>query len=233
MSSRYEKEKAIQLRLKGFSYNEINKKIGVPKSTLSGWLKNVQLSDAAAERLNSRKTIGFRNGLLKRNKRQTHLAWKRAIETQNRASKRIGRLSKKELLVLGAALYWGEGHKRLQRKDGRELPSHAINFTNSDPEMIQAFILFLRKVMGVDILDMKAAVRLYQHQNEADCVRYWVKVTGIPVGNFNKSTYQVSAASKKIRPYNRLPFGTIRISVNDTAKFHMLMGWIEGLKKAC
>ncbi len=35
------KEKAIQLRKLGKSYNEITKALNVPKSTLSTWLKDI------------------------------------------------------------------------------------------------------------------------------------------------------------------------------------------------
>lgn len=49
-----EKERAIHLRLKGFSYNEIAKKIGVSKSILSLWLRNVVISDNAKNRIRQR-----------------------------------------------------------------------------------------------------------------------------------------------------------------------------------
>jgi len=45
------KEKAIKLRLDGYSYNEISKKLIVAKSTLYGWLCDVVLSKKAINRL--------------------------------------------------------------------------------------------------------------------------------------------------------------------------------------
>ena len=38
------KEEAIKLRKQGFSYNEIKNKLGVPKSTLSGWFRDILLT---------------------------------------------------------------------------------------------------------------------------------------------------------------------------------------------
>ena len=61
---------ALRLRLTGNSYNEIQHALGVPKSTLSGWFKDVVLSDTARTRLASRANIGTAM-LIKRNKIQT------------------------------------------------------------------------------------------------------------------------------------------------------------------
>lgn len=50
-TEKYAKTLAIDLRKKGFSYSEIKKSIFVSKSTLSHWLKNLNLTEAQAERL--------------------------------------------------------------------------------------------------------------------------------------------------------------------------------------
>ncbi|MDD3728951.1 MAG: hypothetical protein PHH50_01355 [Candidatus Pacebacteria bacterium] len=46
-----EKEKAIKLRKKGLSYNDILKEIPVAKSTLSLWLRDVGLSKRQRQKL--------------------------------------------------------------------------------------------------------------------------------------------------------------------------------------
>lgn len=45
------KDKAIVLRKHGYSYGSISRSIGVPKSTLSGWLKNLKLSNRQMNKL--------------------------------------------------------------------------------------------------------------------------------------------------------------------------------------
>lgn len=38
------REKAIQLRKRGFTYGQIKEELGLQKSTLSGWLRNLPLT---------------------------------------------------------------------------------------------------------------------------------------------------------------------------------------------
>ena len=68
------REQTISLRQQGRSYNEINRALGVSKSTLSNWLNGLTLSDEANQRLRDRVKEGSMNGLIKRNKNQTVLA---------------------------------------------------------------------------------------------------------------------------------------------------------------
>jgi len=39
------KDKALDLRQKGKSIRFVEKKLGIPRSTLSGWFKNIILTD--------------------------------------------------------------------------------------------------------------------------------------------------------------------------------------------
>ena len=53
-----EKQKAIELRQKGYSLNEIKNELKVSKGTLSLWLRNVVLSQAAQKRIEEKMTNG-------------------------------------------------------------------------------------------------------------------------------------------------------------------------------
>ena len=50
---RAEKQKAIELREKGYSLGEISDKLDISKSTASIWLRNVEISNKAILRLRS------------------------------------------------------------------------------------------------------------------------------------------------------------------------------------
>jgi transposase len=68
-----EKKRAIGLRKKGYSYNEIVKHVGVAKSTLSLWCRDVilgpdQLARLQKRRLKDQKGAGF--WVQKHNKRE-------------------------------------------------------------------------------------------------------------------------------------------------------------------
>lgn len=223
------REKAFRLRLKGYSYNEIDRKLGVPKSTLSSWFSGLVLSKDAQGRLESRKSIGTQV-LVKRNKLQTHLARQRAEKIQRAARDDIPPISSETLLVIGAVLYWAEGYKRLRVRNGKELTSHTISFVNADPDMIKAFLTFLLNGLQIPKAKIRLNMRLYDCINEKTAKIYWMRITGMEEANFHSVTYLVSGASKRLKPYNRLPYGTLQIEVCDTQRFHHVIGLIEGVK---
>jgi transcriptional regulator with XRE-family HTH domain len=228
---RNDKQQAIVLRRRGFSYNEIVEKLGIPKSTLSSWFHGMVLSSAAQGRIAGRVHASTIRSIVKRNKRQTHIARKRAKENQSRAAREIKNISSKQLLLVGAALYWAEGYKRLRMRNGREITSHPVVMTNSDPRLILIYLRFLREICKIPNERIKASVRLYEHMNEKKILAFWGRITSLPEEHFHKTYYGVSKSSKSKRPFNRLPHGTVAIQVNDTNLFHTIMGWIEGLAK--
>ena len=158
------------------------------------------------------------------------LAIARAARIRQDAANVIQDLTPRELLILGAVLYWAEGYKRLLRRNGRTLTYHAVSLTNSDPYLVKAILRFLREFCGVANERIKASLRIFEHQNENTLLRYWQKETGIPSQNFKKSYVGISKSSSGKRPFNQLPFGVIQIVVADTALFHRILGYIEGIK---
>ncbi len=225
------REKALELRLKGYSYNEIHTKLAVPKSTLSNWFSNLLLPEIAQKRIKQRVHEKSLQGILKRNAIQTHRAFQQAAKIRKVEKARIGKLSKKELLLLGAALYWAEGYKKPIVRNGKERSYHKISFSNSDPVMVKVFIKFLNESLQIPKGKIKASVRIFEHINEKEALGYWQKSTGLPAENFQKFYYGISKSSMGKRPFNRLPYGTIQIIVGDTKNFHRMMGWIEGIKQ--
>jgi len=228
---RKDKNKALKLRLSGKSYNEITKILGIPKSTLSGWFSGLELSEESKKRILERARKKSLEGLLKRNKNQTALAIKRKIDIQSRASKEIDSISKKNLLLIGTTLYWSEGYKRPIIRNGREATYHSVSLTNSDPDLIKIYLRFLKEICKVPENKINADIRIFEHQNVDNLLKYWEKITGIKKEKFGKIYYGVSKSSLGKRPFNRLPYGTIQIRVNETKLFHQIMGWIEGIKK--
>jgi hypothetical protein len=223
------RSEAFRLRLEGKSYNEIRAELAIPKSTLSGWFKNLVLSEAAKKRLKLRTRLGGAV-LIKRNKMQTRLAEQRARHIQQTGEKGVNKLTKQDLSTVGAALYWAEGYKRLKVIDGKERMNHTISMVNADPDMVKVFVRFLTEILTISAEDIRLSMRLYAHINEKEARSYWSRASGLPHPKFFKTTYLISGASKRKRPYNRLPYGTLHVEVCDTAKFHYLMGMISGMK---
>lgn len=223
-------EKCISFRQQGYSYNEINKMLGVPKSTLSSWLSHIVLSKNATLRLSNRVKQGSINGLLKKNKEQTIDAQKRAADIRALACAEIRSLSTNDLLLAGTILYWAEGYKRLKVKNGREITSHVVGLTNSDPTIVSTFVTFLKRILKVPPEKIVIETRLFKHIDEGQAIEYWMGVTGLNKTQFRRPRYDISVASKGIRPINRLPYGTVQVIVSDTKLFYKIMGYIDGIK---
>ena len=224
-------DKALALRLKGYSYNEISKNFGIAKSTLSSWFAKMKLPQKAIIRLKKRVAEGTINGLVKRNIEQTFIAQKRANGIRTLTAKKVGKISRNDLLLIGTALYWAEGYKRLKMVRGREVTAHGVALTNSDPEIISTFMLFLREIIGVSDDQIIIEMRLFKHINEIKAVTYWMNITGLSKSQFRKPRYPISSASKGKRPKNRLPYGTIQVIVSNTKLFYRVIGYIDGLKQ--
>ncbi len=74
MARKEDKQKALIMRKKGMSYSQIKEKLGVSKSTLSGWLYNMPLSEQRIRELQADSPIRiekYRNTM--RAKRETRL----------------------------------------------------------------------------------------------------------------------------------------------------------------
>jgi len=229
--TRVDKQYALRLRLQGKTYGDIRKLLpGISKSTLSLWLKDLVLSEDTKRAIKARSREKSMAGIQKSSQERSHSAMRRARETRRIASSEIGKLSTRETLILGAALYWAEGYKRPIVRGGKEKAYHCISFTNSDLEMAKVFLKFLVTIGGVDRAGVRANLRIFQHQNEREMIEYWSKGLEIPRENFTKAYLGISRSSEGKRPFNRLPYGTIQIRISNTDLFHRIMGWIDGLK---
>tara|TARA_B100000745_G_scaffold298199_1_gene246422 strand:- start:5839 stop:6498 length:660 start_codon:yes stop_codon:yes gene_type:complete len=212
-----EKKKAIQMRKKGVAMGEIAKELGVAKSSVSYWVRGIQLTAAQRNKLNAN---GHSVDAIEKRRlsRLANLTQKRN-EIMERAMKEAAVLSSNSLWCVGVALYWGEGGKT----------QNATRIANSDPEVIALMMRFFRKVCEVEEGKFHGHIHTFAHCDEKKAERYWSSVSGISQSCFFKTYKKQSSASKKKR--DTLPYGTFQIYVHDTNFFFRMMGWIEYLKQ--
>jgi transcriptional regulator with XRE-family HTH domain len=172
-----ERRQARQLRRAGLPLAEIAARLGVARSSVSLWVRDVEFDPLPRPPRGRRRDP---NALQRRKRAEID----RLVE-EGRA--RIGRLTEREFLVAGVALYAGEGSKR----DG------AVKFANTNPRMVAFYCSWLRRFFAVD--EARLRVRLYLHEglDLAAAVAYWSELTGIPPSQFQK-------------PYRANPDPTIR-----------------------
>ncbi|MBP6869238.1 MAG: hypothetical protein KBC16_04005 [Candidatus Pacebacteria bacterium] len=218
------KRKAIELRLHGKSYSEIQRSLGVAsKGTLSTWFRGLVLPPATLKLLETNIELATKRGLLAFNADRSARIKQENNEARDEGISLVDTLSKRELMLVGAALYWGEGTKSAGKNQ-----TPRIVFTNSDPEMIKVFLRFVREALAIPDEKISGELHLYEDIDHDLAKEYWSEVTSIPVNRF-WSTNLVSRASKGIRPTNRLPYGTLAIRIPGRTHFYKIQGLIKGL----
>lgn len=186
MARRLEKSLAIELRKQGKTYNEIIGTLKVPKGTLSDWLSNYPLTDEQLEVLDKnireRRILAIeRTIVVKHNKRQ-----KRLEETYEKQKIDLLPLSKKELLVAGLFLYWGEGKKAI---------TSSLSLNNTDSDVVKFYHHWLVKILNVPEEKIRVALHVYKDMNIEETIGYWSGELAIPKSQFVKPYVKESLRS--------------------------------------
>ena len=220
---RNDKNKAIYLRKQGNSYNQIADILGISKSTLSLWLRDVKMPIKIKKKLWSDTRKKWAKNIIKFNKLRGKIAERKAQQIQKISLKSIGRISKRELLLIGSALYWAEGYKKTRWE---------VVFSNSDPLMIRLIMKFFRRTCGIKEDKIRATIQIHPNTTSKKSINYWSKITKIPRSQFRKTYSRLTPSSKRKRAINILPYGTLRISISDMEIINKIKGWIRGLEKS-
>ncbi|MDO8492657.1 MAG: hypothetical protein Q7S34_03405 [bacterium] len=187
------KEKAIAYRKHGFSIKRIETKLGIPRSTLSGWLKNVSLTEIQKRILKK----SWRNGLILARKKA--VLWhneqkaKRLHKARIEADDLLSRVdvNDKDLLDVAVSfLYLGEGFKKETTALG-----------NSDPLILQFFIAVMTNNYGMKINQIKCELHLRADQNPEKMKKYWSRILKIPLVNFTAASIDKRTIGRKTYPH--------------------------------
>lgn len=215
---------ALEYRLIGKTYGEIKSALGVPKSTLSNWFSTLKLPRSAQIVLKEKSGRGLL-ALGKFNRTRTELIHAENEKTRNTFEENVGSITKRELMLIGAALCWGEGYKNFNNSR-KSYPY--LSFSNSDPAMIKTFLKFTENILDIPHDKIVAAAMIYPGLNQTHAINYWHSVTNIPK---EKIRYYraLSRASSQKRPKKLLPYGTLQLRVNHRLNFFKVKGLIDGI----
>ncbi|MGH8939017.1 MAG: hypothetical protein ACRDV2_06670, partial [Actinomycetes bacterium] len=171
-----EREKARAMRLEGSTYDEIAAGLGVSKSSVSLWVR-----DLARPRRSARDWTARQEG-----HRRYYEARRRRVSLERQNEKlawadEVGPLSDREHLIAGAVAYWAEGSKA---KPWR--PSERVVFVNGDPAMITLFLTFL-SMLDVGPGRLRFQVQIHESADAARAVAFWSKIVDAPPESFLKT----------------------------------------------
>ncbi|MET9759766.1 hypothetical protein ABZ016_12005 [Streptomyces sp. NPDC006372] len=172
------REKARELRLQGWTYDQIQVELGCSKSSISLWVRDLPRPErrAPAEQAKLAAQRRWEHELAVRDEERQL--------TKEAARRAIGELSPRELFLAGVVLYWAEGAK--DKAHGRQR-REVLQFINSDPNVIR---FYLRWLESLNVKPERLRFRVYIHESAdvAEAEAYWAGLVGVDASTFQRTT---------------------------------------------
>ena len=170
------KESAVTLRQSGQSIKTIHRNLGIPMSTLSGWLKNVELTDEHKLRLRNAQATSLKNARLKA--ADWHRAQKalRLLKAKQEAKSTLDQieLADPTLDLALAMLYFGRGTKT----------NNSATIASSDPMILQLVLAILQRNYAIKPETISCNLHVRVDQDISVVKAYWSRKLGIPLQQF-------------------------------------------------
>ncbi|MER5181788.1 hypothetical protein ABT009_26095 [Streptomyces sp. NPDC002896] len=196
--------KARELRLQGWTYDQIQVELGCSKSSISLWVRD--LPKPERKRSYEEAAAIARRGW----EAKLRIRDEERQQVKETAEQAIGGLSPRELFLVGVSLYWAEGSKD-KPYDRRE----NVTFVNSDPGVIKVSLAWL-DLLGVERERLRYTVMIHETADVAGAECYWADLVGTDLSAFNKTTL------KKHSPK------TIRKNVGDSYRGCLVIKVLKG-----
>jgi transcriptional regulator with XRE-family HTH domain len=212
----YERNLARSLRRdEGLPINEIARRLNVSKSSVSHWVKDVELTTEQQEKLRqmnpayNRQLSGWRK----------NAALHRANRVAAQARGRVLAQRRDLLHLAGCMLYWAEGEKA----------RNTLSFSNSDPAMVRFFVSFLRSQFNLRNEEIRVTCYLFADHlpRQREIEQFWLDVMGLDANSLRKSHVNVYSKYSEKKRVNRLPYGTVKVVVNRTRVVQSIYGSIQ------
>lgn len=213
--SREVKNAARAMRLSGNSLDRIVERFGISKATAWLWLRDVKISAKARNKLKRNSDRGRKKGreILRKQREDA----KRAMfhDAENLLCAFPSSDSKDFYKIIAAIIFWCKGYKRGV--------SQGVVFINSDPILLQVFLMAIRT--GFDIHEDKLTARPHLHEYH-DCskqINFWSRVTGIPVSRIKKPYIKPHTKIRKRDGYPgclSVRYGDARLARTLDALYH-------------
>jgi hypothetical protein len=215
---------ARQLRGQGLDYEEIAAHLGVSKSSVSLWVRDLPTpARLSYEECRKRSVDGTRRYWMA--ERPVREAARAAV--RDAAAAEIGPLTDREVLIAGAIAYWCEGAKS---KPYRR--AEMVNFINSDASIIRLFLAFLR-LAGVTPQRLRCIVHIHETGDIEAATRYWQEVTGAAPDLFMQPNIKRHRPRTNRRNTGADYHGCLQIRVTGSRDLYLkIEGWASALMTA-
>ncbi|MFD9832841.1 hypothetical protein [[Kitasatospora] papulosa] len=211
--------KARELRLQGMTYDQIQVELGCSKSSISLWVRDLpkpERSRSAIEQARLAGRMRWDHELAVRDRERQ--------QTKSTAKAEIGDLTDRELLLVGAGLYWAEGTKD-KPYDRRE----NLTFVNSDPGMIETYLAWLALV-GVTRDRIRFRVMIHRTADVVAAERYWAELVGVDASALQRTTLKKHNPRTARKNTGESYHGCLVIRVSQGAElYRRVEGWWCGI----
>lgn len=187
-----QKPEAIALRRKGKSIKDIEKMLGIPRSTLSGWFKSVLLTKKQQDELNKKRKQALVSARAKAVRWHNAQKSNRLEKVAHIATEVLSGIPKNvtTLELALAFLYLGEGAKTGLR----------TSLGSSDARIAKFFVQCLKTIYSVPTENIKCYLHLRADQNSEKMKYYWSKELKLPLSNFKKPSFDKRTVGKSTYP---------------------------------
>lgn len=212
------RERARELRLQGWTYDQIQVELGCSKGSISLWVRDLPKPE--------RREPSEQAKLAARKRWEHELAVRDAAREQTKAAalQEVGRMTERELFLLGVGLYWAEG-----AKDKIYSRREYVLFVNSDPDMIKVFIAWL-ELLKVERERLRFRVMIHENADVAAAEQYWASLVCTDTTRFGKTTlkkHNPKTVRKNVGDHYR---GCLVIGVVQSADlYRRIEGWWNGI----
>lgn len=176
-----------QLRQQGASMTVIERRYGIPRSTLSGWFKDIKLTEEQRTKLMVNRQDGWKKA--REQAVISHNAMKaaRIAAAEQAATKTLANLEiTPEILdITFAMLYFGEGAKR-----------NVTSIGNSNPLVLRFVLAVLYRNYGLKPSQIRCDLHLRADQDGSDMKQYWSRQLGLPIEQFKHVSYDKRTAGR-------------------------------------
>jgi hypothetical protein len=194
---------------------ELETHLGVARSSISLWVRDVTLGEAERARLLERTRLGPMVAAARNADRAR--AIRRAYQERGRqlVHERDGSYA------AGCTLYWAEGAKH----------RNALKLTNSDPDLVAYFLAFLRRHFDVSNERVKIYCNLFADhvERQTEIEDHWLERLALDRSSLRKSTVNVYSKYSQKKRRNKLAYGTCALVVNSTELVQTIYGSIQEL----
>jgi len=208
MAKSKEKLIAIKLRREGKSIKEIASFLNVSKGSASLWCRDIVLTKDQIKQLNKKMKDGNYLGRLRWALLQKELRQEKIQKYISDAAKKIGRLTKKDLLLIGLGLHLGEGTKGHRQ----------FRFSNSNKDIIKLIIKWLVTTLSVKKEDCVIRIFINESHRQREIIikDYWSNELDMHPSQFRKTIF-IKSKTKKMYPNHNTYFGVVSLEIKRSS----------------